>query len=212
MSRPIIRNLLFLALAFFSFLMIRLTWPYTAMSSDVGFLHSKAAIYHLRYWRISFYAHVFTSCGALLAGFTQFAPRLLHRYPRIHRLMGWVYLVIVTTISGPAGLIMGFHANGGWAARCSFIGLATLWITFTAFAGYYAVRRRFDLHGAFMFLSYALTLSAVTLRLYTYLIEAASLPLSPREIYILTAWLCWAPNLLVAGILISKGWVQRMYR
>src|SRR5258708_1105127 len=212
MNRRILRGILLLALAFFSFLMIRLTLPYTAMRSNVNFLHTKLRIYHILHWRISFYIHVFTSCLVLVAGFTQFAPRLLYKYPRIHRAMGWTYLVIVTTISGPAAFIMGLYANGGPAARTSFILLSLLWIGFTAAAGYFAVRRRFALHGAFMFRSYALTLSAITLRGYTYLIDLTTLPISPREIYILTTWLSWVPNLILAEMLIRRGWVQRVYR
>jgi hypothetical protein len=212
MRKPLFRIVLLLALAFFSFLMIRLTLPYTAMRSDVNFLRTKQYIYHIRYWRISFYTHVFTSCLVLLAGFTQFAPRLLVRRPQIHRCMGWIYLVIVTTISGPAAFIMALNANGGLPARASFTLLALCWISFTLYAGYYAFRRRFALHGAFMFRSYALTLSAITLRGYTYLIDLTSLPISPREIYILTAWLSWIPNLILAEVLIRRGWVERIYR
>lgn len=210
--KPWLRIGLILLLAFFSFLMIRLTLPYTAMRSDVSFLRSKERIYHIRYWRISFYTHVFTSCLVLIAGFTQFAPRLLLRRPRIHRAMGWVYLVVVTTISGPAAFVMALNANGGIAARTSFTLLAVSWISFTVCAGYYAFRRRFALHGAFMFRSYALTLSAITLRAYTYLIDLTTLPITPREIYILTAWLSWIPNLIVAELLIRKGWVEKVYR
>lgn len=212
MKKLLYPGLLLLFLAFFSFLMIRLTLPYTAMRSNIGFLLTKLSIYHLRYWRFSFYTHVFVSCLVLLAGFTQFAPRLLLRYPRVHRLMGWIYLVIVTSVSGPAAFIMALYANGGWAARCSFALLALLWISFTAIAGYYAVRRRFALHGAFMFRSYALTLSAITLRAYTYLIDLMLLPIHPRETYILTAWLSWIPNLLLAEMLIRRGWVGKVYR
>ena len=211
-GRMIIRGLLLLALAFFSFLMIRLTLPYTVMRPNINFLHTKLHVYHIFPWRISFYTHVFTSCLVLLAGFTQFAPRLLYRYPQVHRVMGYIYLLIVTTVSGPAALIMGFYANGGPVARCSFVTLATLWIVFTAMAGYYAFRRRFALHGAFMFRSYALTLSALTLRSYTYLIDLSGLPITPRDTYILTAWLSWVPNLLLAEWLIRRGWVERVHR
>ena len=207
----LLRIVALLGLAFFSFLMIRLTLPYTAMRSDVNFLLTKQSIYHIRHWRISFYTHVFTSCVVLIAGFTQFAPRLLLRRPRVHRLMGWAYLVTVISISGPAAFIMALYANGGLPARTSFTLLAILWMSFTGYAGYYALRRRFPLHGAFMFRSYALTLSAITLRGYTYLIHLAMLPFSPRDIYITTAWLSWVPNLILAEILIRRGWVEKIY-
>ena len=210
--RIIIRTILLLALAFFSFLMIRLTLPYRAMHSNVDFLQTKQGVYHIGYWRASFYTHVFTSCLVLVAGFTQFNPWLLGRYRQVHRLMGWVYLVVVTLISGPAAFVMALYANGGLPARASFTLLATLWISFTTLAGYYAVRKRFLLHGAFMFRSYALTLSAITLRGYTYLLHVFMIQATPRDIYITTAWLAWVPNLILAEILIRQGWVEKIYR
>ena len=63
-----------------------------------------------------------------------------------------------------------------------------------------------------MFRSYALTLSAITLRGYTWLIDLTTLPISPRDTYILTAWLGWVPNLIVADLLIRHGWVKKMLR
>jgi hypothetical protein len=211
MKRWFYPGMLLLALAFFAYLMIRLTLPYTAMRSNTGFLHTKLTIYHLLHWRFSFYIQIFISCLVLLAGFTQFAPRLLIRYPRLHRSMGWIYLVIVTVVSGPAAFVLALYANGGWGARISFALLAALWIGSTAIAGYYAFRRRFTLHGKFMFRSYALTLSAITLRVYTLLMDWLLLPIHPREVYILSAWLSWIPNLLFAEMLIRKGWVEKLY-
>lgn len=208
MYRTIVRSFLLLALAIFSFLMIRITLAYTAMRGNVAFLLTKQRVYPLSWWRACFYTHVFTSCLVLVAGFTQFAPWLLGRYPRVHRLMGWTYLIIVTLVSGPAAFVMALYANGGLPARTSFTLLAALWIGFTLAAGYYAFRRKFVLHGAYMLRSYALTLSAITLRGYTYILEVTTYA-SPRDIYITTAWLSWVPNLLVAEWLIRRGFVEK---
>ncbi len=199
---------LVLALAFFSFLMIRITVAYTAMQSNVAFLMTKQRVYPIVLWRVSFYTHVFASCFVLAAGFTQFAPRILRRYPRVHRIMGWAYLIIVTMVSGPAAWVMALYANGGFPARTSFTLLATLWICFTVTAGYCVVRRQFELHGAYMLRSYALTLSAITLRSYTYILEVTT-HATPRDIYITAAWLSWVPNLLLAEWLIRRGFVEK---
>ena len=206
------RVVLLLALAFFSCLMLRLSLPYTAMRSDVDFLQTKQNVYHIGYWRVSFYIHVFTSSLTLIAGFTQFNPWILRRFPRVHRMMGWIYLVIVAGISGPAAFMMALHANGGLPARASFTLLSFLWVLFTCFAGWQVVRRRFASHGAFMFRSYALTLSAITLRLYTFSSAYLHLAATPRDIYITTAWLSWVPNLIIAEWLIRSGWVEKIYR
>lgn len=208
----IIQVLLLLGLAFFSFLMIRLSYPYTSFREDAGFLRTKQAIYYITYWRISFYTHVFTSILVLVAGFTQFSGYILRRYPRLHRVMGYVYVVTVVVVSGPAAWIMGTYANGGLPARTSFVLLSTLWISFTGLSWWYAVRRRFLLHGAFMYRSYALTLSALTLRAYTYGFEVFNVHAYPREIYVTTAWLSWVPNLLVAEWLIQYRGVGKILK
>ena len=49
----------------------------------------------------------------------------------------------------------------------------------------------------YMYFSYALTLSAITLRLWKYII-ANTLALPPQETYIIVAWLAWTLNLLFA--------------
>jgi len=211
-ARYFLRILLIGALAFFTFLMVRLSLPYTAMNSGVDFLTTKQRVYHIFYWRVSFYTHVFTSCLVLIAGFTQFNPWLLRRYPKVHRRMGWVYLVTVIGVSGPAAFMMAWHANGGLPARTSFTLLSLLWVSYTFYAGWKVVKKDFATHGAFMFRSYALTLSAITLRLYTYISAFLPLAASPREIYITTAWLSWVPNLLIAEMLIRSGWVEKIYR
>lgn len=205
-----VRGILLLGLAFFSFLMIRLTLPYTALRDDVNFLQSKQGVYYLTYWRISFYTHVFTSSFVLLAGFTQFSGSILRRWPRLHRSVGYAYILIVVFVSGPAGLVMGFYANGGFPARTSFVLLASLWIVFTALAWWYAMRKRFILHGAFLYRSYALTLSALTLRSYTFLLQWTQADIHPRDLYIVTAWLSWVPNLLIAEWLIQYRGVKKV--
>jgi hypothetical protein len=209
MWRNTLKIVLLLALAFFSFLMIRITVAYSGMESNVKFLMTKQRVYPISWWRLSFYTHVFTSCFVLIAGFTQFSPWILRHYPRVHRGMGWAYFLIVTMVSGPAAWVMALYANGGLPARTSFVLLATGWIGFTGLAGYYALGKRFALHGAYMFRSYALTLSAITLRLYTFILQLTTLA-SPRDIYITTAWLSWVPNLLLAEWLIRRGLAEKL--
>lgn len=99
---------------------------------------------------------------------------------------------------------MAFYANGGIPARISFVILALLWISTTAMGWYYARQHKWMLHGAMMLRSYALTLSAVSLRLYAYLIDVLNIPIRPRASYILIAWLSWTLNLMIAELIIRK--------
>ena len=98
-------------LAFFSYLMLRLSLPYLAMRNDVDFLQTKQNVYYINYWRISFYVHVFTSIFVLMAGLTQFNTRIQKRYKKVHRLMGYIYVLLVVFITGPASFMMGWHAH-----------------------------------------------------------------------------------------------------
>lgn len=190
-------------LAFFSYLMLRLSLPYTAMRNDVDFLQTKQNVYHIGYWRGSFYVHVFTSIFVLIAGLTQFSTWLQKKRKRIHRIMGYVYILLVVFITGPASFMMGWHANGGLPARASFTLLSFLWMVFTACAWWYATRKRFIQHRAFMIRSYALTLSALSLRIYTVAFAWMNIHARPVEIYITTAWLSWVPNLIIAEMIIN---------
>lgn len=194
---------------FASLLLIRLSIPYTSFDPYTDFLLTKQLVYHIRYWRVSFYVHVFVSSIVMITGLLQCSWYLIKKYPGLHRRSGILYAVVVLCFSGPSGLVMSFYANGGWPARISFILLSLLWIGTTAMGWYYARRRQWMSHGAMMLRSYALTLSAVSLRLYAYLIDIFNIPIRPVATYILIAWLSWTINLLIAELLIRK--LHRLY-
>ncbi|WP_338075474.1 DUF2306 domain-containing protein [Chitinophaga oryziterrae] len=188
-----------------SWLMLLLSLPYTSFKPHVDFLMTKQLVYHLRLWRVSFYTHVFVSILVLLTGLLQFNWYLLKKYPGVHRTSGKIYVLIVLLFSGPSGLIMGFYANGGLPARISFVILATLWMVFTYMGWRYTLQRNWQKHAAMLIRSYALTLSALTLRFYAFLIGTFHIPLHPVNRYILISWLSWTLNLLIAEAIIKWG-------
>jgi uncharacterized membrane protein len=197
MPAKIIRIVFVILLLFASFVMLRITLPYLSFNTTVDFLKTKQGIIHLSFWRYAFYAHVMSSVIVLFCGIFQFLPGILNRYPKWHRGAGKLYVILVVCVSGPGGLIMGFFANGGWPARISFVLLSLCWIYSTAQAYVRARQRSFDAHRAFMIRSYALTLSAITLRSYAFILPSL-IVLKPRSEYILIAWMSWLPNLIVA--------------
>ena len=201
-TRKNILNLFLLtALGFFSFLMLRIIFLYIPMQTDVAFLQLKQPFIHITAWRVAFFVHVFTSMLALLAGFTQFSKKLLRNRPKLHRAIGTIYVVNVLIVTGPAGLLMGFYANGGLYSRIAFVTLSVLWMISTALALWWAKQKNFRLHRVFMIRSYALTLSAITLRIWKVLL-ANFTPLPPMDRYRIIAWLGWTLNLLVAELII----------
>ena len=188
---------------FFSFKMAELSVPYLSMKHDVDFLKTKYNVYHIDYWRIGFYAHVFTSVFILLAGAFQFSKYLIFKFPKLHRFLGYSYVWLVLFVSGPGAFAMSLHANGGLPAKASFILQTVMWFLFTSAAWYYAVKKKFVKHAESMLLSYSLTFAAVTLRTLVVLLSSLHISgLRPMDAYVFVAWMSWVPNMIVAGILI----------
>jgi len=203
-----INALLLLTLAFFTFLMARITAAYMPYNTDVGFLRIKQDYIDIDHWRIAFFVHVYASMLVLLAGFTQFSSKIQDYYPRLHRAFGYVYVTDVLLITGPAGLLMGVYANGGLPSKISFVTLAIGWITFTAIALAKAKSGDFAAHRRFMIRSYALTLSAVTLRAWKWTITN-SVELPPMDVYRAVAWLGWVPNIIAAELLLRSHYLRK---
>lgn len=201
----IIKIVPFVVLAFFFVLMVRITLPYFAFEDGVAFLRIKQWVIHNQVWKTAFYIHVITSCICLFAGFTQFSATLLKSQPGLHRAIGWTYIVTVVLLSGPSGLVMSLYANGGILSQIAFTSLSLLWIFFT-FKAFSSVKaRNFSEHRKYMIRSYALTLSAVTLRAWKFAIALTLRP-HPMDVYMIVAWLGWVPNLVIAEWYIRTGW------
>lgn len=193
-----------------SYLLLLLSLPYLDMRRGIDFLKTKQLIYHIKHWRYSFYIHVFTSILIITGGLFQFSKTILNKYTKIHRVSGAIYLIATLLISGPAALVMSFYANGGYPAQASFVILSILWLGSTFLAYYFLRKKDYESHGKWMVRSYALTLSAVSLRLYAYLFNVFYFNMDPVDLYILLSWMSWIPNLILAEILIRRGLVNRL--
>lgn len=150
------------------------------------------------------YTHIFASLAALALGPFQFFTRGRAKYVRAHRWSGRAYLLVGVLLGGSAGLYMAQFAFGGLIARTGFALLAMSWLA-TGFMAYRAIRRHdIDNHRRWMIRNFALTLAAVSLRIYLPLGMVAGFKF--EDIYPLIAWLCWIPNLLIAEwILVAKN-------
>ena len=109
--------------------------------------------------------HVAGAATALLIGPVQFSSSLRARFSTIHRWIGRTY-VVSCLIGGAADFVLALGASTGPISTIGFGGLAILWIVTTSFAWRRATQGRFIEHRAWMIRSFALTLAAVTLRLY----------------------------------------------
>ena len=129
-TKPIIKYGWPLIILFFSYQMFQIVWPYTTWEWNVDFLQTKAHIVHLSYYRIAFYLHIFSSLIVLASGAFLFSNQLLKKQPKLHRQLGKTYVGLLLFISAPSGLIMAFHANGGFFGAIEFSNLNTTLVVF----------------------------------------------------------------------------------
>lgn len=198
-----IKVIAFCGLAFFWYMMLNIVLPYTSGKTDIDFLQSKQHIIHLAHYRWAFYLHIFSSLYILAAGLTQFADFSIKNNLSLHRWIGKGYVFLILFISAPAGFIMAYYSNGNTATHISFMILSILWF-WTTWRAYQAIKteKNVEKHRIWMIRSYALTLSAITLRIMQYLIATLSESLSPEEAYNLIAYPSWIFNVIVAEIFI----------
>src|SRR5262245_16850260 len=150
---------------------------------------------------LAVYAHITGSLWALAIGPWQLTRRMRERVAA-HRWFGRSYAVAIL-VGGLGALALAPFAETGTVASVGFGTLAILWISFTIAA---VVRiRQGDrvAHRRWMIRSFALTLAAVTLRLYLPASLAAGLPFETA--YPAIAWLCWIPNLIVAEMMVLRS-------
>jgi len=178
-----------------------LTALYFSFRSDMNFLLAKPDLVNDAIWRTVFYIHVGGSMPPILLGALQFVPSLRKNYPKLHRKFGEVYVFSILILAAPSGFYMAFFANGGFWAGTGFIILAVLWIISTYKAYTTALQKDYQTHRIWMVRSYALTFSAVTLRIWVPILSLFS-PIEGTLIIILTAWLNWIPNLVIGEILL----------
>jgi uncharacterized membrane protein len=137
--------------------------------------------------------HVAISGIALLTGPFQFSAGIRRTRPKLHRFMGRIY-IIACLIGGVAGTTVALGSTAGPVAGWGFFLLGVLWLVSTLNAYFAARARNFSAHEAWMMRSFALTLAAVTLRIYLGLAAATT---GIPAMYPLIAWACWVPNFLI---------------
>ena len=144
-----------------------------------------------------FRLHVAGGVLALAVGPWQFVERLRESRPRVHRWTGRLYLTAVA-VGSVGGFYMAWLSGGGAVAHVGFALLAIAWALSSLLAYRAARARDFTAHRRWMIRSYALTLAAVTLRLWLLALTGAGVPLF--EAYAAAAWLAWLPNLAAVEV------------
>lgn len=199
--------LIIVLFTYLCWLMVQICLNYFPWSNQNNFLVLKQDVVNTQPWRIAFQIHVITSSFVLLAGFTQFSQSIRKNMPRLHRYAGWLYIIATLGLALPSGFILAFSANGGLSTQICFTILGLLWGGSTLFALYFAFHRQWLRHRNWMIRSFALALSALSLRtwkLSLYQLQPYIDWLTPTHIYQLEAWLGWGVNLLIAEFIIYR--------
>lgn len=186
------------------FLMIKMIIAYTGFRDDAGFLRFKQDLTGNSLWMTAFYIHVFSAVFCLAAGFTQFSATLLKKNRNLHRILGRCYVYNILLINFPVAMIMAIYANGGLPTQIAFVLLDCLWFWFTLKAVTDVRKGNVKGHKEFMIRSYALTLSALSLRTWK-MILVNTTSLDVDTIYMIDAWLAFIPNLVVAEVIIHSN-------
>jgi len=184
------------------------TLYYINFDSSFGFLRHKQNAVATGWYLPAFYAHIFAGALVLIAGFFQFQNKLRKRFPATHRLTGYMYVIGILAFAAPGGMVMAMFIGRGPVVLSSFVLQCTLWIVFTVLALLSARQRNFRMHEQWMIRSFALTLAAITLRMYIF---GASwfYDLSAPAVYGVFAWLSWVPNLILGEIIIRRKITSR---
>lgn len=204
------RNLNYKAIAvllffiYFFILMLQITLRYIPVANDVAFLQIKQTeLSTVKFYLPIFYIHVYSAIFVLLAGFTQFSSTIQAGYKKVHKVFGYFYAGVVLFLAAPSGIFIGCFANGGPIAIISFVLLGILWFYFTLMAILLILKGDVASHKKYMWRSFALACSAITLRLWKVILVYLFHP-APMDVYQIVAWLGWIPNLLIAEWLIRK--------
>jgi hypothetical protein len=172
--------------------------PYLSFNPAVYF-DEQRAVYLQR--EVTLGLHISGAMLALLVGPFQFLPRLRRGHARVHRTLGVIYLC-AATVGGLGGLGMAPTAYTGAVASAGFAAMGVCWLACTWIGFGMIMRGRVADHRRWMIRSFAVVLGGVTLRLVlgTYsAVEGSVGSWLPFEtVYVVTSWLCWVPNLLIA--------------
>lgn len=160
--------------------------------------------------------HVVFGSIAMITCCLQIWPWFRARHPKAHRMIGRVYVFGGCLPAGLMALVVGLATPYGPATMASDVLLALLWLGCTMTGWRMARQRRFVDHRRWMVRSFALTMSIITNRIYTFLFIVLLSPqlettfhgdmnLLASTVASLSAWLGWVLPLLVAEWWLERG-------
>lgn len=196
------KKFLFIIFAVLALLVGAYPLIYVFVEHKHTFLSSKLPeILNNSLWRSTFFCHIFFGGISLFIGWRQFGVKFRNKHKTLHRMIGKIYVLSVI-VSSLSSIYMGIFANGGILTSLGFISLGIIWFVTTVLAFLKIKDGNVVQHQNFMTYSYACTFAAVTLRIWSSILNP--IITAPGLSYLIVAWLCWIPNLMLAYYINSK--------
>lgn len=194
----------------FTGIMVTKVLPYMTFERAINFLGTKPnEVLDRNYFMWAFYIHITSSVLVIGGGIFQFFPKILRGYPKVHHLIGKVYIGSVLLLAAPSGLVLAAYANGGLAARVGFILQCVVWWLTTYAAWHEVMKKQYVRHTEMMLRSYAITIAAMSLRTESYFL-VYTFGTKPIETYLTVTWLSWVGNLLIVETFIYFGFAKQL--
>lgn len=149
--------------------------------------------------------HILAGTVFMLLGPLQFIPSIRRHWPKMHRVTGRVFLVcgLIAAASG-LGVEFTFPLRGGYVKRAAMVLFSLAMLVALALAWRAAIRRRIDLHRAWVVRAYAIGLALSTTRLY--FIPAYLMYGNPSQFEAATVtWAGFCINCLVAEWIVRRS-------
>lgn len=167
------------------------------LSQPHQFLFGKEKYFHI--YLPALYGHLLTSSLALILGLFAMFKFIRNRWINLHRWLGRIYVFLVLLISAPCGFVMALYAMHSLNIQICFVLLALAW-WWSTWRGYKSIRAgKTTAHQRWMWRSFALALSALNLRWYTFLLMSF-VDYSHYDAYLLAAWTSWLGNLILVEV------------
>ena len=132
-----------------------------------------------------------------IIGLVQFSTAFRMRHPKVHRLLGKTFLILSLLVGGSGILFSIVKPFSGFMETIPTVLFGGLFLYFGFKAYKTAKDKRFVEHREWMIRNFSLGLGIATIRLYALpLIQFSTLDI--RDILVLTFWLGWSTNMVIA--------------
>lgn len=177
----------------FGALLFYVSTKYFDFADHSGYLNGRTT--NLLFFRFSVIIHLISASVLLMTTTALIFFRLELKWPRLHRTLGKVSLVIGLLFLVPTGLHLSYHSMGGILGKIIFYSLSLLTFLSLLYGYYSAIKGSFDQHKRWMTRFYILLTSALWLRLNMFILFYF---FGTGEWQYLTAsFLSWVPQLLI---------------